>query len=199
MIMRCVDEKLPLENEGPGKIPADAEVYIGVDFGRVKDLTCFWCAWNDDGVLRTHHVIVLAKTSYDKQYSVLHDLMSDSRVRKISLDYTNEKALGDLAIKDFGEYRVELINFTLDSKSRLAASLRHRVQEQSIAIPEDRSRHESIVEDWHRVKRDVASLGGVRFIADKTKDGHSDRFWAAALCTYAAGGESGCVNPVVFV
>ncbi len=199
MIQKCVDEKLPLENDGPGLIPPDAEIYIGVDLGRSKDLTCFWCAWLDDGILRSHNVIVMSNVSYDRQYSVLHGLLSDDRVRGCAIDYTNEKFLGDLAQKDFGEYRVDLVNFTVDSKGRLAESLRHRVQEQRITIPEDRSNHESIIEDWHRIKRDVTTFGAVRFSADKTKDGHSDRFWAAALCTYAAGGESGCENPVVFV
>ncbi|MBS1485617.1 MAG: hypothetical protein HP060_02335, partial [Opitutales bacterium] len=59
-----------------------------------------------------------------------------------------------------------------------------------IRIPGD----SEIFADLRGVKRRSSLLGGVRFVAESTKDGHSDRFWALALANRAAHGAGGAIE-----
>ena len=36
------------------------------------------------------------------------------------------------------------------------------------------------------MKRKTSLLGGVRFVAESSADGHSDRFWALALANFGS-------------
>ena len=48
-------------------------------------------------------------------------------------------------------------------------------------------------DDLHGVKKILTAAGNVRYDAERTKDGHSDRFWALALSLLAS--EDGAVKP----
>ena len=51
--------------------------------------------------------------------------------------------------------------------------------------------------DWHSIARIVSGSNFVRYDADRSKGGHGDRFWAAALGIRAAAevvGEPGFVG-----
>jgi len=41
------------------------------------------------------------------------------------------------------------------------------------------------------VKKETTAAGNIRFTADRSKSGHSDRFWALALALHAGGRASG--------
>jgi len=77
---------------------------------------------------------------------------------------------------------VDAVTFTLPVKQKLAGQLRLRVEDTTIRIPDQ----ESIRNDWHAVEKLVTTGGNVLYRAERTRDGHADRFWGAALCVDAA-------------
>jgi hypothetical protein len=68
-------------------------------------------------------------------------------------------------------------NFTNDSKERWATDFKILLQRRAILLP----RHRDIVAQVHSIKRRVMASGKVSFDAEKTKNGHADKFWAIAL------------------
>ena len=83
---------------------------------------------------------------------------------------------------EFGIYTVENINFTLPVKEDLATTILRTFQDKRIRIPVDYN----LRQDLHSVRRTVTSAGHTRFDAERSKDGHADRFWSLALALHAA-------------
>jgi phage FluMu gp28-like protein len=48
--------------------------------------------------------------------------------------------------------------------------------------------------DLRGVTKQTTEAGNIRFTAERTKDGHADRFWALALAIHAASSPSGPVE-----
>jgi len=95
--------------------------------------------------------------------------------------------LAEEALEAFGSWRVEPVTFTPKVKERLASRLRGAFEDRLVRVPPDRT----IREDLHSVKKTVTAGGNVRFDAERTADGHADRFWALALAWDAwRGGET---------
>lgn len=198
MIRRCVHEGLPWEGDGPASFADDATLYVGFDIGRIKDLSVIWvCALEDreDDVLKSVNIIVMDKAPFSEQYEVLANILRDDRVAKCCIDATGHMGgIAEKAVEEFGEYRVEAVTFTVNSKNSMGGELRRRVQEQKIQIPDD----PKLALDLHSVRKDVSSHAAIRLVADSTKDGHADRFWSAALCCWAASSEMRyCENPII--
>lgn len=116
------------------------------------------------------------------------------RATRVCLDYTGPGVgLGDLMVdakEGFGEYnpdehkfgKIELCQFTNKLKLEIFPSLRVAFEQKCLGIPVSRV----IREDLHAVSRVAMAGGGVTYKAPHTKDGHSDRCTALALCMRAA-------------
>lgn len=198
LIKRCVHEGLAWENSGPCSIADDASFYVGMDIGRTHDLTCIWVAGVEDpetDILKSFNIVTMAKARFADQYEVLANILQDERVRRCVIDSTGHLGgLAEKAVEEFGEYRVEALHFTNEIKNKMAGELRRRMQELKIRIPADPKIHL----DFHRIRKDVSSHATIRLVADNTRDGHSDRFWAAAMCCWAASSEQRyCQNPII--
>jgi phage FluMu gp28-like protein len=57
-----------------------------------------------------------------------------------------------------------------------------RFQDRACRIPMDAA----VREDLHAVRKTVTAAGNVRLDAERSEDGHADRFWAAALACHAS-------------
>ncbi len=68
-------------------------------------------------------------------------------------------------------------NFTSESKERWATDMKILLQRRVLMLPRERD----IVAQFHSIKRRVLPSGKVSFEAERTKNGHADRFWAVAL------------------
>ena len=90
----------------------------------------------------------------------------------------------------FGKFRVEGVTFTNRVKEDLACRLRTEFENKTVFIP---SRHE-IREDLHSIRRITTASNNIRFDADRSDNGHADRFWALALALHAADNGSGEIN-----
>ncbi len=161
-------------------IDPNGEYYAGVDIGRTSDLTVIWVVEKLGDVLVTRMVTTLKKMSKPEQEKILWPIME--QMRRVCMDYTGLGiGWGDDARHRFGT-RIELVNFTPKTKEELAYPVRGRMEDRTLRIPFD----PAIRADLRSVTKAVAPGGNIRFTAERTKDGHADRFWALALAISAA-------------
>lgn len=157
------------------------QLYAGVDIGRKKDLTVLWVVEKLGDVLYTRHIEALQNMSKPDQEKVLWPWFE--RCARICIDNTG-LGIGwtDDAKRRFGEYRVEGVTFTAGTKEALAYPVRSRMEERRLRIPFSKE----VRADLRSVTKQVTAAGNIRFTAERTADGHADRFWALALAIEAA-------------
>ncbi len=157
------------------------ELYLGIDIGRKHDLTVLWVLERLGDVLYTRHVEALKNMPKPDQEAVIWPWIA--RCRRTAIDGTG-LGIGwvDDAQRRFGEHRVEGITFTAKSKEALAYPVRGAMQDRTLRIPYDRH----IRSDLRSVTKQTTASGNIRFTAERTPDGHADRFWALALAIEAA-------------
>ena len=200
MISACEDPSLEVTLALRDARERQLDLYAGVDIGRRHDLTVIWVVSREGDELLTRGVRTMAGCRFREQYDALRQVLSQPGLRRCCIDAGGlGMQLAEAAVEDFGSHRVEPLTFTRAVKEQLAGGLRVAVEEQRIRIPID----ESIRNDWHSVQRTVTPAGHVRYDAERTGQGHGDRFWAAALAVHAAqtvGGpaESAASGPLRF-
>ena len=157
------------------------ELYMGVDIGRKHDLTVLWILERLGDVLYTRRVITLRNMSKPEQEKIIWPWIE--RCRRTAFDYTGLGiGWGDDAQAKFGKYAVELVTFTPKVKEALAYPVRGTMEDRKLRIPSD----PKIRADLRAVTKQTTAAGNIRFTAERTPDGHSDRFWSLALGIHAA-------------
>lgn len=157
------------------------QLFIGVDIGRKKDLTVVWVLEKLGDVLYTRHIECLQNMSKPDQEKVIWPWVALGE--RSCFDNTG-LGIGwtDDAQKQFGKYKVEAVNFTAKSKEALAYPVRGNMEDRKLRIPFD----PQIRSDLRSVTKQTTAAGNIRFTAERTPDGHADRFWALALAIHAA-------------
>ena len=159
------------------------DFYVGVDIGRRKDLTVIWVLEKIENIKYTRLVVELAKMPFHKQEEILHEILSHKLFRRDCQDDTGiGMQMAENAQVKFGKFRVEGVTFTNKVKEDLAYRLRTEFENKTVFIP---NRHE-IREDLHSVRKITTASNNIRFDADRSDNGHADRFWALALALHAA-------------
>lgn len=162
----------------------DNFLYLGVDVGRTRDFTVFWLLESCGDVLFTRDVKTFQDVPFSEQETVLHSYLRLPRLRRAAID---ESGLGrqfaERAAERYGTGRIEGVSFSQRIKEELAYPLRTHFENATVRIPNDMD----IMADLHSVRKE-SSQGGVRFRAERSPDGHADRFWALALAVYSARG-----------
>jgi len=168
------------------------DLYVGMDIGRKKDLTCIWLLEVFEKTKYTRKVEILEKTPFHIQEEVLFEILKYKKLRRCCIDSTGlGMQLAETAQRKFGKYRVESITFTNKVKEELAYNLRTNFEDKNVFIPKEHD----IREDLHSVRRVTTSAGNIRFDADSSEvSGHADRFWALALALYACSTNAGPIN-----
>lgn len=167
------------------------DFYVGVDIGRRKDLTVIWVLEKIENIKYTRLVIELAKMPFHKQEEILHEILAHKLFRRDCQDDTGiGMQMAENAQLKFGKFRVEGVTFTNKVKEDLAYRLRTEFENKTVFIP---SRHE-IREDLHSVRKITTASNNIRFDADRSDNGHADRFWALALALHAVNNSSGEIN-----
>ena len=104
-------------------------------------------------------------------------------MRRVCIDATGLGiGCADDAQKQFGKYRIEPVTFTQRIKEELAYPVRSAFEDKKLRIPFD----PDIRADLRSVTKVTTPTGNIRFTAERSKDGHADRFWALALAICAA-------------
>jgi len=177
-IAACEDEKADMAWEPDGE---NRELYLGVDIGRKRDLTVMWLLERVGDVYWTRMVKALERAPFRAQRDELFALLP--HVRRACIDATGLGAqLAEECQTAFGTYRVEAVTFTNTVKESLAIGLRRKFEDRLVRIPAARE----IRDDLHSVRKLTTAAGNIRFDAERTDDGHADRFWALALAIQAA-------------
>lgn len=161
---------------------ATGELYIGVDVGRMSDLTVIWVLERLGDVLYTRAVIELKKTAFSEQERILYSWLELPNVRRCCIDSTGlGMQLAERAKERFGTYRVEGVTFTGPVKEDLAYPVRAAFEDRTVRVPADKK----VEADLRAIKKETTPSGNVRFGADRGVNGHADRFWALALAVHA--------------
>jgi phage FluMu gp28-like protein len=165
------------------------QLFVGVDIGRKKDLTVIWVLERLGDVLYTRHVECLQNMPKPDQEKVIWPWIEQA-IRaggRMAQDYSGLGiGWGDDAQARFGKYNVECVTFTNKVKEALAYPVRGAMEDRKLRIPFD----PKIRSDLRSVTKQTTAAGNIRFTAERTPDGHADRFWALALAIHAAtGGE----------
>lgn len=156
-------------------------LFAGLDIGRKKDLTVLWVLELLGDVLYTRKIIELRNMSKPDQEKILWPIMA--RMNRTCLDYTGLGiGWGDDALRQFGEYRVECITFTPRVKEALAYPVRSKMEDKKLRIPY----RPEIRADLRAVTKETTVAGNIRFTAERSENGHADRFWALGLAIEAA-------------
>lgn len=163
-------------------------LYLGVDVGRSKDLTVFWLLESCGGILFTRDVKTFQDVPFSEQEAVLHSYLKLPNLRRAAIDRSGlGRQFAERAAERYSASRIEGVSFTLSSKEALAYPLKARFEDASLRIPDE----VDIRADLRAVRKTSTASGGVRFCAERSPDGHADRFWALALAVCAASESSG--------
>jgi phage FluMu gp28-like protein len=177
----------PWEMEYETKTPR--QLYAGLDIGRKKDLTVLWILELLGDVLYTRKVITLKKMSKPDQEKVLFPWYP--LINRTCFDYTGLGiGWGDDAQKKFGEHKIELVTFTAKVKEALAYPVRGKMEDKKLRIPYD----PHVRADLRAVTKETTVAGNIRFTAERSEEGHADRFWALALAIHAASSSAGPIE-----
>ena len=183
------------ELDGCCEAPAaeQAEYYFGVDIGRKKDLTIVWVVEKLGDVFYTRAVKVLEKTAFSRQMDFFAFFIEALKPVRVCIDATGiGMPLAESLQERFGTGRIEAVTFTNIVKQDLATRTRRVFEDRRVRVPVDGK----IREDLHSVKKTVTVAGNIRFDAERTADGHADRFWALALALLA--GDAPAVKPQIY-
>lgn len=169
------------ETRGEGRL------YMGVDIGRVKDLTVFWVVEEVSGTLFTRACITMQNETFDAQEKTFYGLMDLPRLTRCCIDQTGiGRQFAERAAKRYGS-KAEGVTFTAAVKESLAYPLKAALEDRTLRIPDD----PAIDADFRAIRKTTTSAGNIRFEGERTANGHSDRFWAAALALHAGKRPSG--------
>jgi len=185
--------KLPVAAE------AEAEVGLGSDIGRKRDLTVFSLTWHFKALnmYRVPLMVRMAARKFKEQRAVAEMLIERCRVHRACQDATGIGAqLAEELQEKYGESRVEAINFTMPVKADLATTTKRPFEDRAIAIPANSFVRAGI----HAVRRYTTSAGNFRFDAERTDAGHADEFWSIGLGLHAVSSalpvaSAGCEAP----
>ena len=158
------------------------ELYLGVDIGRVHDLTVMWLLERISGLFFTRKIVALKGKPFSVQEAELYTLLDDPRVKRCCIDDTGlGMQFAERARQKYGQYRVEAVRFTGPVKENLAYPVRAAFEDRAIKIPRD----DKIRADLRSIRKTTTAAGNIRFEADRGPGGHADRFWALGLAIYA--------------
>ncbi|MBO5792914.1 MAG: terminase family protein [Lentisphaeria bacterium] len=191
MIAACEYERTPANWSDPSDLSDlsdKSDLYLGVDVGRKKDLTCFWLNELSGGRHLCRRLITMQNAKFSHQEEVLYRLLALPGMRRCCIDATGlGMQLAERAQETFGTYRVEAVQFTAPVKEALAYPVKAAFEDLNLRIPFDRK----LQADLRAIKKETTAAGNIRFSADRSENGHADRFWALALALHAASTDSG--------
>lgn len=181
----------PITEAWQTAIDPTRDYYIGMDIGRTKDLTVVYIIEQNGTRAYTRRIIEMSNTPFAEQAAMLARYAVMPNVRRICIDATGlGKQLAEEARKRHGN-KVEEVVFTMGVKEDLATTLRRAMEDRNILIPGTKE----MIADLRSIRKETTSAGNVRFVGERTTNGHADRTWALALALHAAKRPSGSMLP----
>lgn len=167
-----------------------ADIYFGLDIGRVSDLTALVILERVAGRYLVRKRLDLKGVAFSDQEARVYPWMATCR--RGCIDATGlGMQFAERAVQRFGAGRVEGVTFSAPVKEALAYPVRSAFEDGAIRIGFG---DDDLVSDIRKIRKETTAAGNVRFAADRGEGGHADRFWALALAIHAAGKQSGPVG-----
>jgi phage FluMu gp28-like protein len=141
--------------------PESGRTYVGVDFGRKRDLTEIHVLKQEGKILRTLMMKSLVKMNFEDQKDVIDRMMTRVRPVRMVID---ERGLGlallDYFQKKYGESRVQPMKMSEQrSKERLILQCRNCITDLQLALPPNDELHEQM----HSFQKEYTDHGNVRY------------------------------------
>lgn len=171
----AIDERSMLRIEG--------FAYAGLDIGLVNDLTSLTVLKQDAfGRMYEQETRTCKRTSWEDQEAMVLAAHDEWDFRRICVDRTGlGRVPSERLEKLLGPHRVESVDFTLESKDRMATGLFQAFNNRTIQIRDD----VDLIRDLCSMRRIVTSAGNIRYDTPRTVHGHGDRAWSLALAVLA--------------
>jgi len=162
-------------------LPADSPNYLGVDVGRVKDLTVISIVKKIFNKIYLVHYEVLKKKKFGEQREYIKRLFQYYQCEYGQID---ESGLGMQLAEELNEWNKNIagLAFTNQSKARLATQTRKMFENKDLSIYDDRD----LIVDIHSINKNVSNAGNIIFQSDADANGHADRFWSLAIAVDTA-------------
>ncbi len=157
--------------------------YLGVDFGRVRNLTTMYLYEDVESVLKLRERRELERERWQVQKDHMTELFESYNIVRSAMDATGMGSEPvEWAQEKFGLHRVEAVWFTASAKLDIGTRLKEKMEDRAIRNP----RCQLLKDDLHSVRRVVGPTGIPRLVAPTTGVSHADRFWACGLAVAAA-------------
>jgi len=162
--------------------PPDAELYAGVDVGRMRDLFVVDVGLKLGDIMYDKLRLELDRQPFPTMRAELYRLLELPQLRRCCIDSNgNGMQLAEEAQIAFG-YKVERVHISGGPmKEKLAFGLRNAFDSLALRMPVDAK----LRADLHAMKKVVTATANIR-LDGRTDDSHCDRFWAKALRQEAA-------------
>jgi len=196
LIASCMDQTIQPETEYENfdlntfNLDLKGQLYNGVDIGRTHDRTIFFANELLGDVFWNRFSIVLNKIKFREQQDLLARMIRKFRITRTCIDKGGIGAQLSEDTCDQFPGRAEGVDFTNAVKGDLAVRTLRIFQDKRIRISIDKK----LRDDLHSVKKTSTAAGNIRYDAERTKEGHADRFWALALSLMAS--EEGVISQV---
>lgn len=156
---------------------------IGVDVGRVKDLTAIVATDEINGKRDVRAICVMKNMDFATQEKVMEDCIRISQ--PVAFRYDNGGlgwATGESLQKKYPSL-VELIGFTNASKAEMATGLKLLFEKKEIRIPA----WDLLEDNIHSIKKGVTDKQRLITFEADSHEHHGDLYWALALACYRGG------------
>ncbi|MCH5285259.1 MAG: terminase family protein [Akkermansiaceae bacterium] len=172
---------MPRNEEWELPLERDKTYYLGVDIGRKHDLTVLYLVEAAGEQRITRRIVEMRNTPFFEQQHAIDTYAQLPQVRRVCIDATGiGRQLAEDTRRRHGG-KVEEVTFTAGVKEDLAISLRRCMEDRALRIPN----HKELHADLRSIRKQTTSAGNVRYVGERTADGHADRFWALALAIHA--------------
>ncbi len=181
---------MPPGDAWESELDPEKTYYLGVDVGRKHDLTVFYLLEASGSQRITRRIIEMQGKTFAEQAEVLDRYAALPYVRRLCMDATGiGMQLAEDASRRHGA-KVEQVTFTNGVKEDLALSLRRAMEDGALRLPS----LPKLQADLRSIRKETTSAGNVRYVGERTADGHADRFWALALAIHAAKPSAVCTH-----
>ena len=164
-------------------LSACGSLFQGCDFARRGHNTTVISGELQGDVLWVRDLFRLKGATWSDQMRRIGAIVSMSGFRRGCYDQTG---MGDMPVEELqrihGDWRVQGVKFTQQSKANLANQLRRRFEDRTIRIPNDQALFDSL----NKIRATTGADGRCLFQADDADGDHGDDFWALALLNEAA-------------
>ena len=183
LIMACEHEDVPQPDE-PLTGYTGGKCVIGIDVGRVHDLTYAPICEQVGDVLWPRRILSIRNESIPNQFRILESAFREVKVLRFCIDNNGVGVgLADMLIEKYGAERVERVQMSSADKEAIAVSLKMRMEDRKLRLPANNQR---VRDGLHKVRKETTATGAARFVAPRDDAGHADEFTGFALGSLAA-------------